>query len=170
MNPLYDDAVRVFRDVPRTADLLVAGPVALTRAHLPGHVTASTLVLSHDHAEVLLTLHPKFSRWVQLGGHLEPGDASLADAALREAVEESGIADLVLHPEPIHFDVHPVACGGGSAHHDVRYVAVAPEGAVFTVSEESDELGWFPVDALPSPLADATECLIAPALAAVRRA
>ena len=29
----------------------------------------------------LLTLHPRVHAWIQLGGHIEPGDASLAGAA-----------------------------------------------------------------------------------------
>ena len=34
---------------------------------------------------VLLTLHAKARAWFQLGGHCEPGDLTLAGAALREA-------------------------------------------------------------------------------------
>lgn len=152
----------------RTLALLRAGPVAMTRAHRPGHVTASVLVVDQAAGRVLLCLHARFGRWMQLGGHCEPADRSLADAARREAVEESGISGLVLHPDPIDVDIHPVpSCQGGeTVHHDVRYAAVAPPGAVTRVSAESRALGWFLPDALPEPLAHATAPLIGPALAA----
>ena len=51
----------------------------------PGHITASALVLDHTGTHALLTLHPRFGRWVQLGGHCEDGDADIVAAALREA-------------------------------------------------------------------------------------
>ncbi len=41
---------------------------ACRRECAPGHVTASTLVLDHAGDHVLLTLHPRLGRWVQLGG------------------------------------------------------------------------------------------------------
>jgi 8-oxo-dGTP pyrophosphatase MutT (NUDIX family) len=102
---------------------------------------------------------------VQLGGHIEPGDGSLAAAALREATEESGIAGLTVGPEPIGLDIHPVHCRyGPSRHFDVRYAALAPPGAVAVCSDESLALGWFTPDALPRPLGASVECLIGPAL------
>jgi 8-oxo-dGTP pyrophosphatase MutT (NUDIX family) len=109
-------------------------------------------VLSADHSQVLLTLHAKAGRWFQLGGHCEPGDGSLGEAALREATEESGVAGLVLDPVPVHLDEHEVSfCGApGLVHHlDVRFLAVAPADAVPTVSAESTDVRWWPVDALP---------------------
>jgi 8-oxo-dGTP pyrophosphatase MutT (NUDIX family) len=182
---LYDDAVQVLTGWAATSDeadaarretlaLLHDGPVAMTRAHRPGHVTASTMVLGPD-GRVLLCLHGRMRMWMQLGGHCEAGDATLAAAALREATEESGIAGLLLDPDPIDVNIHPVRCkpaDGAAAtdtrHFDVRFVALAPAGAVEQVSEESTALGWFAPDALPEPLADGVIGQLAPALARLR--
>ena len=61
---------------------------ACRRACVPGHVTASAIVLDASGGRVLLTLHPRLGRWVQLGGHCEDEDDDLVAAALREATEE----------------------------------------------------------------------------------
>ena len=139
---------------------LEAHPDGLSRGCRPDHLTASTLVLSADGASVLLTLHAKARRWFQLGGHVEPGDAGLVDAALREATEESGLACLALDPVPVQLSEHAVPfCGPhGDGHHlDVRFLAVAPIEAAVAVSEESLEVRWWPADALPEPEADLVE-------------
>ncbi|MFC8598353.1 NUDIX hydrolase [Isoptericola sp. NPDC057191] len=162
--PLRDDARSVLRRMtPAGAgqaalrDRFVAHldehPDGVLRTCRPDHVTASTVVLSADASRVLLTLHAKAGRWFQLGGHAEPGDATLVAAARREAVEESGL-DVSLDPAPVHLDEHAVPfCGpGGDAHHlDVRFVAVAPDGARHAVSDESLDVRWWPVDDLPNP-------------------
>jgi 8-oxo-dGTP pyrophosphatase MutT (NUDIX family) len=143
-------ALGVLRD--RFVDHLGAHPDGLERACSPGHLTAGALVLSADLDAVLLNLHRKARRWLHFGGHWEPDDASLWATAAREAGEESGVPGLVVHPEPVHLDVHEVEfCRGHvrTDHLDVRYAALAPAGARARVSDESLDVRWWPVDALP---------------------
>ena len=178
---LHDDALAVLRAWTAPDDAqervrrryvahLEAHPDGLSRGCFPDHLTASTLILSSDGEQVLLTLHAKAGAWFQTGGHCEDTDTTLAGAALREAVEESGVTGLALDLVPVQLNAHPVAfCDPrGTVHHlDVRFVAVAPEEAVHAVSEESLDVRWWPWDALPTHDADMVELV---GLARARRA
>ncbi|RKT85435.1 8-oxo-dGTP pyrophosphatase MutT, NUDIX family [Saccharopolyspora antimicrobica] len=145
--------------------LLDARDDACLRASEPGHLTASAVVLDAAGENVLLTLHPRVGMWLQLGGHCEPEDTTLAAAALREATEESGVDGLVVDPEPVHLDVHPITCSLGkpTRHFDVRFLVRTPEGAQPVRSDESLDLRWWPVNALP----DNTD--LGPLITAARR-
>ncbi len=115
------------------------------------HLTGSAAVLDATGTHVLLTLHRRFGRWLQLGGHCD-GDANLAGTALREAVEESGLDGLRIHPVPIDVDIHAVPCppATGGRHLDVRFLVVAPTRAEPSVTDESVAVSWFDVDDLPA--------------------
>ncbi|WP_239021630.1 NUDIX hydrolase [Nocardioides jishulii] len=150
----------------RFVDHLTSQPDGMSRSCFPDHVTAGVLVLSSDLDHVLLNLHRKAQRWFAFGGHCEPGDASLADAALREGLEESGLETLRLDPVPVHLDEHEVDfCDprGTVRHLDVRFTALAPDGALHRVSEESLDVRWWPVSALPDDLEDEMHELVATA-------
>jgi 8-oxo-dGTP pyrophosphatase MutT (NUDIX family) len=145
-------------------------PDALWKQGPPAHLTASALVLNASLDKVLLTLHAKAGLWLQFGGHFEPGDDSVLAAASREAREESGMAGLELHPELVHLDRHALLAPGFGRcreHLDLRYVGVAPDDATHAVSEESLDVAWWPVDALPQasaheirPLAEAARLVL----------
>jgi 8-oxo-dGTP pyrophosphatase MutT (NUDIX family) len=170
---LHDDALRALRgwaapssgqEALRTryVEHLEHHPDGTARSCFPDHLTAGTLMLSADGSAVLLNLHGKARRWFAFGGHLEPGDLTLADAARREAAEESGVADFVLDPVPVHLDLHTVSfCDprGPVRHLDVRFAAVAPHDAAHEVSAESLDVRWWPLDALP-PLEEEMHTLI----------
>ncbi|WP_405916168.1 NUDIX hydrolase [Streptomyces sp. NBC_00728] len=159
---LYDDAVLVLKGHEGQEELrqvyldhLSEHPDGMWKACHAGHVTASALVIDPRRGRVLLTLHRKLRMWLQMGGHCEPGDPTLAEAALREAAEESGIQGLTLLPGgPVTLDRHaiPAPCNW---HLDVQYAALAPADAVEDISDESLDLRWFAYDEV-ADVADAS--------------
>ncbi|WP_395363325.1 NUDIX hydrolase [Streptomyces sp. YH02] len=150
---LHDDAVLVLKeygDQPELRELylehLAAHPDGMYKPCGAGHLTGSALVIDPSRGRVLLTLHKKLGMWLQMGGHCESGDPTMAAVALREATEESGIADLTLLPGgPVRLDRHaiPAPCHW---HLDVQYAALAPAGAAEQISDESLDLRWFAYD------------------------
>lgn len=180
MNELHANAVQLLsrwtptdeqqvRLCAEFCQLLEERPDGLRRECMPSHITASALVVDGTGEHVLLGLHRKVGLWLQMGGHCEQEDTTLAGAALREAVEESGIADLTLLPEPVDLDKHAAPCAPGIAqwHFDVRFAAVAHRSRVPVTSAESLAVRWFPIDALPGETSADLGRLIAAARLAV---
>ncbi len=134
----------------RVRELVTAHEDCFERSCVPGHVTASAFILSPDREKVLLTHHKKLDLWLQLGGHAD-GDTYVADVALREAQEESGMEgfDIVTpgdgEPLPLDVDVHVIPAHGDEPqheHHDIRFLLVAWPEEEITVSDESHDVQW----------------------------
>lgn len=134
---------------------------ASERAHFePGHFTASAFVLSPDRRDLVLIHHKKLGIWVQPGGHVEPGDADLADAARREVREEVGLAEL----EPFaagsstlfDVDIHLIPARKqepAHEHFDVRFAFVAKTRQLVHSAEVND-LRWVPLADVESMATD----------------
>lgn len=138
--------------------LLLTNAASLWKPHVAGHFTVGALVLDATSTHVLLVLHPKAGMWLPPGGHLEPDDTSVLQAARREVREETGLDDLVADDNLV-LDVHPFTCRPGlpSRHLNLGFVLRTPAAAdgqlpAVTISEESLDVRWWPVDQLPTPV------------------
>jgi 8-oxo-dGTP pyrophosphatase MutT (NUDIX family) len=144
------------------------GEDALYKGLAPDHLTASSFVFDESGTQTLLTFHRKGQFWVQLGGHLDRSDGSLRDAAIREFREESGIAGPAwFSPRHVEIDVHALSSGfSGCEHHlDVAFSAIVARDVEITISDESDDLAWWPLDGLPDGRADGLDTRLATAVA-----
>ena len=109
----------------------------------PVHVTGSAIIVGSR--GTVLHFHKRLHRWMQTGGHVDTGEAPW-EAALREAVEETGLS---LHhigevPQLVHLDVHPAA--KGHTHLDLRYLLHAPDVDPAPPPGESQDVRWFSWD------------------------
>jgi 8-oxo-dGTP pyrophosphatase MutT (NUDIX family) len=88
------------------------------------HFTGSAVVVDPEGSRTLLVHHAKSGLWFQPGGHIEPGDASLAEGALREAREETGLDVRLAGDRLLDVDVHWIAWDE-HYHLDLRFLVVA---------------------------------------------
>lgn len=132
--------------VPRFAELLKKSNPADRNDYIPGHLTASAVVVSPA-GELLLIEHAKLKRWLQPGGHVEAGEFDLRESARRELIEETGldlptgafeIFDLDIHEIPTIPNKHPA-----HLHYDVRYLAKAPSRDLPTNAIDACGARWF---------------------------
>jgi len=129
-------------------------PDALDRTCADAHLTGSAMVVDPASQKFLLMLHAKLGGWFQPGGHAD-GDGTLPGVAWREATEETGIAGLRVAVPAVDLDIHEVGPPHGPHRHlDVRYLVVAPPGAVPVGNHESLDLRWVGADELPDYGAD----------------
>ncbi len=140
-HPPCDD--REARSCAVVLDALDALPRPFDRHADATHVTASAVVVGPR--GVLLHRHRRLHRWMQPGGHLDPGEPPEV-AAVRETTEETGL--VVRHPDGgpvlLHVDVHRAA---DHVHLDIRYLLLAPDAEPAPPPDESQEVAWFSWDA-----------------------
>lgn len=133
-------------DVERMRRLDAAEPDPWSRG-LPLHFTASALVLHPDTGRVLLRWHPRQRRWLQVGGHADPGETDPLRIALREAAEETGLPDLEPWPDDAlrHAVVCKVAPGKGEPAHehaDLRYIVATRDPGAIRPESPGAPLRW----------------------------
>jgi 8-oxo-dGTP pyrophosphatase MutT (NUDIX family) len=121
----------------------------------PVHVTGSSIIVGPR--GTVLHFHKRLHRWMQTGGHVDPGETPW-EAALRESIEETG---LPVHPAGggsprlVHLDVH--AAAKGHVHLDLRYLFEAPDLEPAPPPGESPDVRWFSWD---EAIAAADEALV----------
>lgn len=152
------------QDVKAVRDFVLSTPHPYARSTLSGHVTGSAVVLDSK-ARALLLHHARLGLWVQPGGHMDAVETDPAVAALREAIEETGLDDLVLDgnddgPAILDVDVHLIPESVAKSepahlHHDVCFLArtLCAAEARFDPNESramawvsASELDDFPLD------------------------
>lgn len=112
---------------------------------LPG-VTA---VVFDDEQRVLLNRRSDTGRWAMIAGIVEPGEQP-AETAVREALEETGVravAERVVLVQTIGPVEYPNGDRARFLDITIRCRAVGGEARVG--DDESLEVGWFDLDALP---------------------
>jgi len=111
----------------------------------PGHITCTGLVRHPSRDAFLLVHHHRLNRWLLPGGHVEPEDAEIWDAARREVVEETGATlEKSSPPELIGIDVHGIPAGKGEPyhlHHDLIWALRASSDVIVT-TEEARQVAW----------------------------
>ncbi|MFE5851739.1 NUDIX hydrolase [Streptomyces sp. NPDC056500] len=143
------------RELGVVLDLLVDGDDLTNRNTLPGHVTAGAILVGPD-GRILYVLHKVTQKWLLPGGHLEPSDETILQAAGRELAEESGIPRRVVTPygeTPLHIDIHPIDANpakGEAAHQhfDFRFLFRTAADIGELQAEEVSDAAWRTVGAL----------------------
>ncbi len=137
-------------DVQRIRELAESGRDPWLRS-APLHLTASALIVHPASGGILLRWHQRQRAWLQVGGHADPGEGDPLAIAMREAREETALADLVPWPDERlrHVAVVPVPAAGGEpahAHADLRFILATRTPGAARPENPGAPLRWLPPD------------------------
>ena len=151
MLDVYEPAdAKEARDIQRIKALIAEHPNILNANCETGHITASAAIIHPASGRTLLHWHKGLGRWLQVGGHCD-FETDLAQVALREAREETGLPDLAhfpadRKPAPIDYDIHAIPVIGDQPEHlhlDFRYLLVTEQPRALAPAQgESTRLRW----------------------------
>jgi 8-oxo-dGTP pyrophosphatase MutT (NUDIX family) len=111
-------------------------------------------VVRDDAGRLLLIQRTDNGHWAFPAGALELGD-SIAECAIREVWEETGLRVTALTPFAMYTGAHHTITnpfGHTYQLHVMAFRAEAWEGDLVRVTDETLDAGFFNLDALPSPL------------------
>jgi len=120
------------------------------RSNLAGHLTGSGWIIDDRYTHCLLVHHKKLDRWLQPGGHAD-GNQNIQEVAQSEVEEETGLTNILPVAGIFDVDVHMIPEHKGIPehyHYDVRYLFITPIDTPLIISEESNDLRWFPLEDL----------------------
>jgi 8-oxo-dGTP pyrophosphatase MutT (NUDIX family) len=151
---------RELASLERIWSLLSSAADPFSRARTD-HITGSAVVARPEGDGFLLVFHRRLERWLQPGGHVEPGDGSVFETARRETQEETGVTalDAPLGPLVLDVDVHPIpprADRPGHVHFDLRYLLTTSQEAFAAQAEEVRGVAWFTLAEAVAAGADAS--------------
>lgn len=137
----------------RPVQLLAGGENFASRRSFPMHVTVGALLVRGG-CEILLIEHRAYGITLQPGGHLEPADTTLIDAAVRELSEETGLdAAAVFLANPVaayvEFGRVPARPEKGEPDHyhlDIGYAFTTQHADIGEIQEaEVTGAAWYPL-------------------------
>lgn len=142
------------RDRDIMLQLLKTQDNILERENQTAHFSASSWLLNKEHTKVLMIYHNIYHSWSWTGGHAD-GEANLLEVAKREAMEETGIKNIITVSDEI-YSVEILTVDGhvkrGSyvpshIHLNVTYLMEADEQEVLRVKpDENSGVKWFFLD------------------------
>jgi ADP-ribose pyrophosphatase YjhB (NUDIX family)/GNAT superfamily N-acetyltransferase len=113
-----------------------------------------TAVVRDDEGRVLLGRRADTGQWALPSGILEPGEQPAVGLA-REVEEETGVVVEVLRLDAVSTLAEVTYPNGDRAQYlDLCFACRPVGGEAHVADDESLEVGWFPLDALPPDLAE----------------
>ncbi|MGW0867053.1 NUDIX hydrolase [Streptomyces sp. NPDC002611] len=137
----------------RPVQMLSSGEGFASRRSFPMHVTVGALLVRGG-CEILLIEHRAYGITLQPGGHLEPTDTTLIDAAVRELSEETGLdaaAVFLADPVPAYVEygrvpARPEKGEPDHYHLDIGFAFTTDHADVGQIQEaEVTDAAWYPL-------------------------
>jgi 8-oxo-dGTP pyrophosphatase MutT (NUDIX family) len=140
------------RDRQRMLRCLDTQPDMMTRQNTLAHFTASAWIVNSNRDKVLMVYHNIYDSWAWTGGHAD-GETDLLSVALREAREETGLADVravsdeifSLESLCVHAHLRRGVFVSAHIHLNVTFLLEGDDGAPLAAKpDENSAVRWVP--------------------------